>query len=349
MKAFDFFCGGGGLTRGLLDAGIRVVAGFDICQDFKDTYERNNNVPFICKDIRDVDETFLFNICPELKTDIRDFLFAGCAPCQPFSQQRKGNTVHKDIFLLTEFGRLVKLIKPGYLLIENVPGIKDKGKEVFDEFLKTLEQLGYNYCWKVLNAKNYGVPQNRRRLVLLASLFCQPEMPPETHGKGRLPYVTVSDTIKKYPPINAGEECADVPNHKAAGISDMNLERLKYTPIDGGTRTQWPERLVLKCHKSKEYTGHTDVYGRMRWNGVAPTLTARCYSISNGRYGHPEQNRAISLREAAALQSFRDDYIFYGSSMASIGRQIGNAVPVKLAYALGCQILKMQESTLCTK
>lgn len=148
----------------------------------------------------------------------------------------------------------------------------------------------------------------------------------------------------KYPAIEAGASDISIPNHQAVSLSELNLERIRNTPHSGGDRRSWPSKLVLACH-SNGHTGHTDVYGRMDWNKVAPTLTARCYSLSNGRYGHPIQDRAISLREAAALQSFEDDYIFFGS-LASIGKQIGNAVPVKMAESLAKYILRSTQKAM---
>lgn len=221
--------------------------------------------------------------------------------------------------------------------MENVPGLKGKGSSVLGSFKEMLEQEGYLYDEKVIYAKDYGVPQNRRRYVLIASRKFKPEIPSATHGKGLTPYVTVRETISKYPAIKAGQDDQQTSNHRCANLKPILLERLHYTPHDGGSRTDWPDRLVLNCHKT--FKGHTDVYGRMKWDEPSPTLTVKCFSLSNGRFGHPEQDRAISLREAAALQTFSDDYIFYGS-VQEIGRQIGNAVPVLLAKILGEYILE---------
>jgi len=151
-----------------------------------------------------------------------------------------------------------------------------------------------------------------------------------------LPYKTVRHVISHFPEIRAGEAHNEILNHVAASIMPINLERIRQTPHDGGGRHSWPRRLYLKCHKGS-YAGHTDVYGRMYWDRPAPALTGRCSSISNGRYGHPTQDRAISLREAASLQSFPDEYVFWGSNK-HVALQIGNAVPVKLAEVLGRHI-----------
>ena len=201
-----------------------------------------------------------------------------------------------------------------------------------------LDMIGYKYCYGVLNAKHFGVPQNRRRLILIASRITQPSLPTGIVDD----IATVRDAIYNFPPLTAGESHSDVPNHVSPSLSDLNLLRLQTTPHDGGDRKSWPDHLWLKCHKT-EYTGHSDVYGRMFWDRPSPTLTRRCTSISNGRYGHPDQDRAISLREAASLQSFDNEYVFFGSN-THIALQIGNAVPVKLAEEIGRHILKLYNS-----
>ena len=342
MKAYDFFCGAGGLTRGLLDAGIEVVTGFDNDERCRATYEYNNSgVRFVHSDIRDIGPKDL-----DLKYRLGrydDVLFAGCAPCQPFSSQRKGNGQQPDATLMGEFGRLVETLLPGYVLIENVPGIaKVRGFSTFRRFLKMLDANGYGYDCQVLDAKDYGVPQNRRRLVLVARRRGRISLPEPKYGKQRRPFRTVRQAIAHFPKIAAGERDLEVPNHVAARITELNLERLRFTPHDGGGWSNWPKDLRLDCH-SGDYKGHTDVYGRMHWDYPAPALTGRCHSISNGRYGHPEQDRAISLREAAALQSFSDGYKFIEESNRHIAMQIGNAVPVRLGEHLGKRILYLHE------
>jgi DNA (cytosine-5)-methyltransferase 1 len=341
IYAFDFFCGAGGLTRGLLNAGINVIAGFDIDHSCKETYEYNNPPSkFFTSDIRNISKNELLRL--SRKNNFSEMLFAGCAPCQPFSQQRRGPRPPEQATLLLAFGKIVKLVEPGFILIENVPGIaKVKGNSTFNRFLKILDSIGYNYTFAQIDAKSYGVPQNRKRLVLLAALNNTISIPAPTYGNSKRPFRTVRDAISHFPPISAGSIHASIPNHRASGVSPVNLTRLKNTPCNGGDRRSWPEYLKLICHK-KDYRGHTDVYGRMYWDKPAPALTARCHSISNGRYGHPNQNRAISLREAAALQSFPDQYIFFGPNN-HIAMQIGNAVPVLLAEVLGRHIVSTQK------
>ena len=222
--------------------------------------------------------------------------------------------------------------------MENVPGLANvRGFSTYVRFQRALLALGYRLSCGILDAKKYGVPQTRRRLVLIASKSCEPSLPEPSHGTTRRPYCTVRETISHLPKLQAGQRHPSIPNHYAACLSPLNLVRLKHTPTNGGGRTDWPSRLTLNCHK-KTKKGHEDVYGRMKWDAPAPTLTCRCFSISNGRYGHPEQHRAISLREAACLQTFPNAYVFYGATQKSLGEQIGNAVPVQLAKAMGNHI-----------
>lgn len=336
MNAVDFFCGGGGMTRGLLNAGIEVQFGLDYNSACQDTYEQNNGIPYLCKDISRVTAAELIDNYPILQ-DNNNLLLVGCAPCQPFSNQRHVAREHAAVNLLDEFGRLVNGLNPCCVLVENVPGIQKRGQEVFGRFLDLLNEMHYNVCYDVINAADYGVPQKRKRLVLIASNEFVPEIPEPTHGEGLLQYATVRDAIDRFPEIQAGESSDMFLNHKCSALSQLNLDRIAATPHDGGSRLDWPPELTLNCHNNG-YRGHTDVYGRMQWDEVAPTLTSKCFSLSNGRFGHPDQDRAISLREAASIQSFPDDYQFFGS-VQEIGKQIGNAVPVLLAQHLGEYIL----------
>ena len=339
IKAFDFFCGAGGLSRGLSDAGVEVIAGVDFNDRCRLAYERNNlRSKFIYKDINELklSDLHMEGLLPE----DNNVLFAGCAPCQPFSPLRRDATRRGDSTLLRQFGRLVRAAMPGYVLIENVPGIaRVRGFSEFQRFLQMLDKLGYNHVHGVIDAQRYGVPQRRRRLILLAARKLLPSLPAPTHGDGLGPIRTVRNAIAGFPPIIAGGCSITIPNHVAARVSELNLERLRATPVNGGDRRSWPPRLRLKCHRASHVV-HTDVYGRMFWDRPAPALTSRCISISNGRFGHPEQDRAISLREAAALQSFPNCYEFFGSKK-DISLQIGNAVPVKLAEVIGKHFLQM--------
>lgn len=339
MNAVDFFCGGGGMTRGLLNAGIEVLFGLDYNPSCRETYEHNNNIPYLCRNITEVTAGELLEEYPVLYEN-NDLLLVGCAPCQPFSNQRHAAHEHVAVNLLDEFGRLVQELEPCCVLLENVPGIQNRGHEVFERFLNILNEMHYNVCYGVVNAADYGVPQKRKRLILMGSNEFVPEIPHAVCGEGLLPFVTVRNAIERFPEIGAGETNEQFYNHHSSALSQLNLERMVATPHDGGSRLDWPDSLKLNCHNG--YKGHTDVYGRMHWDQVSPTLTSKCFSLSNGRFGHPEQNRAISLREAASIQSFPDNYQFFGS-IQEIGKQIGNAVPVALAQHIGEYILEQHE------
>lgn len=338
IVAVDFFCGAGGLTRGLLDSGIDVKFGIDVDGNCKTTYE-TNNAPAQFKQY-DIKKLSIKELSKELAGIPREeLMFAACAPCQPFSKQRTVTRDKRQRTLLGYFSRFIKTFKPEYVFVENVPGIaKVPGNSTYKRFVSTLKRLGYSYDAADVDAKDYGVPQTRRRHILLACKSSPICIPGPTHGPGRRPYETVRKAIAHFPPICAGEIHPKIPNHWASALAEVNLKRIQCTPRNGGDRRQWPDELFLDCHKG-DYDGHSDVYGRMWWDRPSPALTCKCHSLSNGRYGHPKQDRAISLREAAALQSFPDDYIFYGKSKGDIGKQIGNAVPVNLARMVGRQLL----------
>jgi len=338
MIGVDFFCGSGGLTRGLLDAGINVILGIDADGSCQKTYEENNSpARFIRADMRKLSVDEVREYFSEI--DSRDLLLAACAPCQPFAQlNRNGKRTYRAT-LLKEFARFVEALKPRFVFLENVPGLaKVPGRSTYKRFRKNLIDLGYKLAEGVVNAKNYGVPQSRKRFIMIAVLDGNPSLPPPTHGKGLLDCETV-EVIRNYPPIAAGEIHPEIPNHRAAILSPTNLERIKQTSHNGGDRTVWNNEIWLDCHRNQK--GYTDVYGRMYWNRPAPTLTCKCHSLSNGRYGHPEQDRAISLREAARLQGFLDDYIFYAETQGQLATHIGNAVPVNLAEAVGKQFRRL--------
>lgn len=327
ILALDFMCGLGGATRGFLDAGINVLKGIDVDKRCQKTYERNNSPSkFLCRDIQELTvEDVLSGV--QLRNEDK-LAFIACAPCQPFSRAGKKNAEDIRTRTILAINNLVYKIKPDFVFVENVPGFQRFYSTVFQEFLRPYQELEYNYDCDMINLKEYGVPQNRRRFLFIASKDYQIALPEKTHGEGRLPYRTVRDAIEKYPPLEAGQEHPYIPNHVCSTISGTNRRRLKSTPLDGGSRTAWPEELVLDCHKNS--SGHTDVYGRMKWDAPAPTLTCRCISISNGRFAHPEQNRGISVREAATLQTFGDDFIFYEPKTVA-ARHIGNAVPPLVA------------------
>lgn len=252
---------------------------------------------------------------------------------------KAGQKIDRRRSLLSYFGGLITQFRPDYVFVENVPGIQRvAGNSTLTRFCRHLSSLGYAVAVGIIESQRFGVPQRRRRLVLLGSAHGQINLPKETHGNGTgLAFSTVRKWISHLPPIKAGEAHPGVPNHRAANLSELNRARIKATPPEG-TRASWPDYLRLSCHTKSGYAGHTDVYGRMKWDAPATGLTTRCISLSNGRYGHPEQHRAISVREAAALQTFPDEFEFFGS-LSSQARQIGNAVPVLLAQVFGLHIM----------
>ena len=340
IKAIDFFCGAGGLTRGLLDAGIEVLAGVDNDEHLRETYTHNNKPSrFINKDINTIQ---IHELREELKIQDEDTtLYAACTPCQPFSTLSRQNWEDDDrkILLLT-FAEIVKECPPDFILVENVPGLNNgSGKEIYNEFLEILEECKFSdVVADLLDAKHFGVPQTRKRFILLASKKGSISLPiPITDASQ---FVTVKECIEKYPEIADGEESENYPNHKARELKSHHKLIVEAVPEDGGSRKDIVDTsILLQCHQNKP-NAHRDVFGRMAWDKPAPTLTSRCSDVYSGRFAHPKQNRGISLREAAALQTFSDDYEFFGSSITGIARQIGNAVPVKLAEQLGKSILE---------
>ncbi len=335
INVIDFFCGCGGTSAGLRKSGMHVIAGIDFDHNAIETYRRNfPEAIALNTDIRDLNFETLDNIVFPHKNEI--MVFSACAPCQPFSKQNRfKNNQDERICLLDEFHRFVVHFKPDYIILENVPGMQKVKEGPLTRFLKLLDSLNYKYDFDVKNAMNYGVPQSRRRLVLLACKHGVIKLPTETYGAGKIPYKTIREYIEKYPPINAGECHKYIPNHQSAHLSPLLMERISSLK-EGEDRRNWSEELKLKCHIN--HKGHTDVYGRLSWDKPSITLTTKCISLSNGRFGHPEQNRALSVREAAALQTFDDDFIFYGS-LGATAKQVGNAVPVDFAAALGKEII----------
>jgi DNA (cytosine-5)-methyltransferase 1 len=338
IVAVDFACGSGGTTKGLQTAGVRVVKGIDLDGTCKQTYEANcAPAVFAEGDIRNLKamKKILADVHPPPNGEL---LYSACLPCQPFSRQGKLDEHDDRIPLVLSFLALVKEEQPGYIFLENVPGFQRTWNgRLFSAFVKGLENMGYQYAYKVIKAKYYGLPQKRRRFILMASKFGKPWFPPRTHGPNRLDYETVRRAIEKYPAISAGEKYRGIPNHESTKLAEINLKRIRATPEDGGSRTKWPPELKLICH-SRGKGGHWDVYGRMRWDSSAPTLTTRCISLSNGRFGHPDQDRAISVSEAAALQGFDDDFVFY-EPMTRAAKHIGNAVPPMLVPLLADGLL----------
>ena len=337
VQVVDLFCGVGGLTRGLIDAGFEVVAGFDIDKTCKYTYTHNNHVKFYNKNIREVTAKDILSCYEEDSLKI----LVGCAPCQPFSQMRfkmgKINASDEKYDLLSEFGRLIQEVKPDIVSMENVPSIRKT--TIFSEFLKILKDNGYyTDGGNVVYCPDYGIPQNRRRFVLFASRLGEIHLIPPTHDKNA---VTVRQFIEDLPEIEAGQAYQNDPLHRSASLSPLNLQRIRLS-VPGGTWRDWPEELRCACHRRDSGKTYASVYGRMKWDAIGPTITTQFYNYGTGRYGHPEQDRALSLREGALLQTFPMNYSFINPNvpfcMSDVARHIGNAVPVRLGEVIGITI-----------
>ena len=298
----DLFCGAGGLTHGLIKAGVDVRLGVDTDPACEYPYRTNNDAEFLLKSVELVE---LDDIAPHFKkNEIR--LLAGCAPCQTFSKyNQKAKDTDKRWWLLRQFARLVSELQPELVTMENVPLLVEQN--VFREFVTTLESNGYKVKHSIVNCSDYGIPQQRRRLVLLASklgesMLISPEQFCSTTK-------TVKDAIGVLPPIAAGTSHPQDSLHQSSALSATNIKRIKASR-PGGTWRDWPADLVAACHKKKSGKSYPSVYGRMTWDNPAPTVTTQFFGFGNGRFGHPEQDRAISLREGAILQSFPLDYAF---------------------------------------
>jgi DNA (cytosine-5)-methyltransferase 1 len=334
IKAIDFFCGAGGMTRGLLDAGLTVLAGIDNDKRLRETYETNNSPSqFFCLDARELDIHDLrlrLGIC---KTDT--VVYAACTPCQPFSSLNRAARQDDRKDLLIAFGELVRQAPPDFIIVENVPGLHHSyGLEIQKKFLEQIRSVGFdndNVLIECLDAAEFSVPQTRKRFIMMASRHGPVKKP--IRGRKRL---TVKDAISRYDPLVHGSkgESKKLLNHEARKLMDHHLKLVRAVPKDGGSRKDvQDETLLLKCHRRKPKV-HKDVFGRMAWSKPSPTMTRRCTDVYCGRFAHPDQDRGISLREAAALQTFPDDYEFFGT-FHHIAGQIGNAVPVRFARRLG--------------
>jgi DNA (cytosine-5)-methyltransferase 1 len=343
LKAVDFFCSGGGMSYGMTQSGIKVLAGIDFDKSCKETYEANiSGAKFIHADVFDYTEEELEKELKLQKND-DDLILIGCSPCQFWSIINTDRTKSsKSKSLLIEFRRFVEYFNPGYVVVENVPGVfRKKDESGLEDFIIYLENQGYKVHHGIHNVMEYGVPQSRRRLTLIANRVSNNILEPIKY-KGKLK--TVYDTIgvhNGFPKVEAGYKDSTAFMHTVAGLKQINLDRLDITPKDGGTRLSYVNDNLLapQCHKGKT-DGFKDIYGRMWWHKPSPTITTKFFSISNGRFAHPEENRAISIREGAVLQSFPKNYKIKASSIANAARMIGNAVPPKYAYSIGKALIK---------
>lgn len=335
----DIFCGAGGLSHGFRQRGFEIVGGIDIDEDCRYAFEENNDAPFIRRDVA----TLKADEINGLFTPGRPRVLVGCAPCQPFSTYNQKNEDPKWQ-LLRQFGNLVDKVRPDVLSMENVPRLLAfKDGSTFKRFVKKLRDAKYHVVWDVLYGPDFGLAQTRSRLVLLASKLGPIELPRATHkGKHR----TVRDEIGDLPPlIHGGVDDSDA-LHRASRLSEINVRRIS-SAKPGGTWRDWAPRLLAECHKVETGKGYSSVYGRMEWDEPSPTITTQFFGFGNGRFGHPEQDRALSLREGALLQGFPRDYEFIAPGerveFKKVGRLVGNAVPVKLAAAIASSVNKHLE------
>ena len=331
----DVFGGVGSLSHGFKVEGFPIACGIDVDETCRYPFETNNDAPFICRDVATISSR---EVAREFFPGAASIL-VGCAPCQPFSKYNQKNDDPRWR-LVGEFSRLIREIRPDVVTMENVPRlVKFRGGNVFQHFVENLRETGYHPWWKVVFCPDYGIPQQRSRLVLLASRHGPIEMESSTHSPDR--YVTVRDAIGELRPLRAGDVDAEDSMHCASRLSARNLRRIRESR-PGGTWRDWPEELVTGCHRRETGQGYASVYGRMAWDRPSPTITTQFYGFGNGRFGHPEQDRAISLREGAILQSFTENYVFSKPgeeiNFRRIGRLIGNAVPFALSRAIARSI-----------
>ena len=334
-SVIDLFCGAGGLSHGFFQEGFDITAGVDIDEDCQYAFETNNKAKFIRKSVADLTAVEL----AEMFRPDGFRILVGCAPCQPFSKYNQRNN-DPGWQLLEEFARLVEDSRPDIVSMENVPQLSNfKDGALFEAFVTILHKHDYHVAWDILYGPDYGLPQRRSRLVLIASRLGQISLPEPICTAEN--HMTVAEAIAELPSLEAGAIDPDDRIHKSSRLSMVNMSRIRASR-PGGSWNDWPEDIVAECHKRE--TGHTygSVYGRMEWSKPSPTITTQFFGFGNGRFGHPEQDRAISLREGAILQSFPQDYQFVEPGkpihMRRVGRMIGNAVPVVIGRAIARSI-----------
>lgn len=335
IEAIDLFCGIGGLTYGLRKAKINVLAGMDNDESCSVPYERNNDSKFIAADVSE----YNFNKLKPLYSKDSIKVLVGCAPCQPFSShsfKQKNKEQDTRWTLIDYFLEAVRILDPHVISMENVRGITKT--KIYESFVASLEAMGYEIKAKVVYCPDYGIPQSRSRLVLLGSKLGKIELPLKTHKKGK--YKTVRDVLEKLPPLQAGEQDPKDIVHTTRRLSDLNLKRMQQSKPNGSWK-DWDKKLLPNCYKKESGKTYVSVYGRMSWDDVSPTITTQFTSYGSGRFGHPDQDRALTLREGAILQTFPKGYDFGDKIlMTHTSRHIGNAVPPRLGFVIGKAIQK---------
>ena len=341
LNLIDLFCGAGGLAHGFVKEGFKVAAGIDVDPACRHPFECNNDAPFIQRDVASLNPSEVVGLFPKTGWKV----LVGCAPCQPFSMYNWKNSDPKWK-LLSNFSSIISYVRPDIVSMENVPNLLNfRGGSLFAGFVRSLREAGYFVSSKVVFAPDYGVPQSRKRLVLLASRHREIELEGPSRDQNR--HATVRDAISSMPHIVAGDSDRTDPLHRSMRLLPRNLRRIQQSR-PGGTWHDWDADLVADCHKVGTGRGYTSIYGRMCWDKPAPTITTNFYGFGNGRFGHPEQDRALSLREGAILQSFPPEYSFTAPGEAirfnTLGRLIGNAVPVLLARAVARSVRRHIDS-----
>lgn len=345
IEVVDLFCGVGGLSAGFRNAGLDVLAGFDLDTSCKYAYEKNIDAKFVSVNVAELAGSDVAALYSPQAVKV----LVGCAPCQPFSmytgryrQNESAEDTDKRWELLRAFARIIEEVQPDIVSMENVPRVAIH--PAFNSFIDRLKAAGYLVSYQKVRAQNYGVPQKRTRLVLFASRYGEVELIEPTHAD--VP-VTVRDAIGTLPPIGAGESHSADRLHQSRNLGETNLRRIRATR-EGGSWKDWDTSLQLDCHRKPGGRSFRAVYGRMKWDEPSPVITTQCLGIGNGRFGHPEQDRAISIREAAVLQSFPVDFEFVAPgekvNQLRLARQIGNAVPVRLGEAVARSIKQHLES-----
>ncbi len=335
---------------GLRQAGFTPRAAVEIDKNAASAYESNLGVRPVTKNVRRVSGQELLESAG-LKAG-QCTLLSGCPPCQSFTNLRKAslstgrdrrrNTLYEDYL------RLIDEVRPRHIAFENVPGMLSmRWQYHFDSLLDGLSDSGYRCIWDIVDAADYGVPQRRKRILLVASRVTKPTLPEATHfheppDRRRRRHKTVWDAIGELLPLQSGEYDPSDEYHEARVHSPIALRRLRVIP-EGGGRDDLPARLRLECHKG--HNGHHDIYGRMWWDRPAPTLTSGCTNITKGRFAHPDQDRGITLREAMLLQTFPRRTVLQGT-FEEMALQVGNAIPPLLARRIGEAIMTMEQTSI---